>query len=91
MIEKFSTIYDLDLSRLYQKLIDFSKKSGYDPYIFANHDTLQDIRVHAGYAGSIKEIGNTEVVVMDDIWIARYQRYKMFEDNTLKYGEIELR
>lgn len=84
-------MYYLDLKRFYQKLIDFSKKSGYDPYIFANHDTLQAIRVPIGQAASIKGIGDTEVIAMDDSWITRYRSYKMFEDNTLKYGEIELR
>lgn len=93
MAEKFSIIKQFDTEKLSRRLSEFICKNWYNPYIFANHETLEALK--KPYEQDMKRIefidGGVLVTGTNKGLIAKYQGYKMFEDNTLEFGEIELR
>ena len=89
MVEKFSIVKQLNTEELNKKLSEFIYKNWYNPYIFVNHETLESLMKPYEDDLSCNKwdgyyIGHTGL-------IGKYQGYKMFEDNTLDFGEIELR
>lgn len=90
MAEKFSIVNQLDTEKLSRSILEFVCKEGYAPYIFMNGETYQSLYEPYGddtfqkWDGSSYYHGHTGL-------IGKYQGYKMFEDNTLEFGEIELR
>ena len=83
MTEKFSIIKQLDTEKLNEKIAYFVYENGHEPYIFANHETLESLT--KPYEQSLLfYTGRTGL-------ICRYKCYKVFEDYTLDFGEIELR
>lgn len=70
----------LDEGKLVKELCNF-KNSGRQPYIFMNDNT-------------ISELAKNSIDYCADLFsgkIAMYHGHKVFTDNTLQYGEIELR
>lgn len=63
----------ININELNRKIIEFTYKKGYAPYVFANKETI-----------------NTFTKQTNNLKINSVGR-KMFRDNTLKFGEIELR
>ena len=89
MVEKFSIVKQLDTEELNKRLSEFICKNWYNPYIFVNHETLESLMKPYEDDLSYNKwdgyyIGHTGL-------IGKYQGYKIFEDNTLDFGEIELR
>lgn len=93
MTEKFSIVKQLDTENLDRRLSKFICKNWYNPYIFANHETLEALK--KPYEQDMKRIELIDSGVLvtgtNKCLIGKYQGYKMFEDNTLEFGEIELR
>lgn len=91
MAEKFSIVKQLDTEQLSEKIAYFAYENGHDPYIFANNATLEALK--KPYEQEMKRIEFIDggVLAKAEGLIGKYQGYKMFEDNTLKFGEIELR
>lgn len=92
-MEIFSIADKINVDKLNTKIEEFIYRKGHRPYIFANRETLdalvkpveQELKfvsVAAGVTTSFKSCFS---------FIGKYQDNKMFEDNTLKFGEIELR
>ncbi len=88
---KFSIVKELDIMKLNEKLSEFFNIKGYFPKIFASNETLEALS--KPYFQKMKRIEFVDggVLAKAEGLIGEYQGYKMFEDNTLKYGEIELR
>ncbi len=88
---KFSIVKELDIMKLNEKLSEFFNIKGYFPKIFASNETLEALS--KPYVQKMKRIEFVDggVLAKAEGLIGEYQGYKMFEDNTLKYGEIELR
>ena len=79
MTEKF--LIELNKEKLSKKIDDFTSKNGYIPYIFVNRDTLK----------ILKEPIEPVMVFFYGGLVEEYLGCKIFEDNTLKFGEVELR
>ena len=89
MTEKFSIVKQLDTEKLNEKIAYFVYENGYDPYIFANNATLETLTKPYEQEMTFTSFDGKKTLCKG--LICKYQGYKMFEDNTLKYGEIELR
>lgn len=89
-METFSIVDKINVGKLNTKIAEFVYKEGYAPYIFMNNLTWQSLyepyrdNTFQKWNGSSYYHGHTGL-------IGKYQGYKMFEDNTLEFGEIELR
>lgn len=91
-MEIFSIVDKINVNKLNKKIAEFVYSEGHEPYIFANKETLDAL---------VKPIEQAEMFA--NSWgiglvssfkgclVGKYQGNKMFEDNTLKFGEIELR
>lgn len=89
MTEKFSIVRQLDTEKLGGKIAYFVHENGHNPYIFANNATLEALKKPYEQEMVFTSFDGKKTLYKG--LIGRYQGYKMFEDNTLKYGEIELR
>ena len=91
MVEKFSIAKQLDMMKLNEKLSEFFIVNGYIPKIFASNETLEVLT--KPYVQEMKRIEFVDGGVLDKAkgLIGEYQGYEMLEDNTLEFGEIELR
>lgn len=90
-MSKFSIIKEIDESilrkNMYEQQENVRNNTGdesYHPYIFANKDTINRL------------VDQCKVSAFDNArtssgLVGKYQGNKMFEDDTLKFGEIELR
>lgn len=90
-MEIFSIVDKINVNKLNTKIAEFVSKEGHEPYIFANKETLESL---------IKPIEHELKFVLPITgvmtsfkhrFIGKYQDNKMFQDDTLKFGEIELR
>lgn len=92
-MEIFSIVDKINVDKLNTKIAEFVYRKGHRPYIFANKDTLdalvKPVEQELDYITS--PTGNTRIYVGKSCSVGKYQDNKMFEDNTLKFGEIELR
>lgn len=91
-METFSIVENINVDKLNTKIAEFVYREGHDPYIFANKETFDAL---------IKPIEQAEMFA--NSWAIRrvssykgcltgmYRGNKIFRDDTLKFGEIELR
>lgn len=90
-METFSIVENINVDKLNTKIAEFVYREGHDPYIFANKKTLdalvkpieQELKFISAATGAVSSFKTCLV--------GKYQGDKMFEDNTLKFGDIELR
>lgn len=86
MSKKFSiTKTKIDINKLLNNIEDYSAINMVEPYIFINKDTIDELNLQVGYKP-------------DGFWGTQsssmcgyFHGYKMFCDNTLKFGEVEIR
>lgn len=90
-METFSIVDKINVDKLNTKIAQFVYREGHEPYIFANKETL-DALVKP-IEKELKLVSPTTGIVnsFKSCFIGKYQDNKMFEDDTLKFGEIELR
>ena len=91
-METFSIVDKINVDKLNTKVAEFVYMEGHEPYIFANKETLDAL---------VKPIEQAEMFA--NSWgiglvssykgclTGIYRGNKMFRDDTLKFGEIELR
>lgn len=91
-METFSIVDKINVDKLNTKVAEFVYKEGHEPDIFANKETLDAL---------VKPIEQAEMIM--NSWgiglvssykgclTGMYRGNKMFRDDTLKFGEIELR
>lgn len=90
-MEKFSIVDKINVNKLNTKIAEFVYREGHEPYIFTNKETLdalikpieQELKFVSAATGIVRSFKGCLV--------GKYQGNKMFEDDTLKFGEIELR
>ena len=88
-METFSIADKINVDKLNTKVAEFVYREGHEPYIFANKETLdalvkpieQELKFVSAATGAVSSFKA----------VGKYQGNKMFEDDTLKFGEIELR
>lgn len=90
-MEKFSIVDKINVNKLNTKVEEFVYREGHEPYIFANKETLdalvKPIEQELKFVPTVA-VGTTS---FKSCFIGKYQDNKMFQDDTLKFGEIELR
>lgn len=86
--KKFSIVREIDISELNKKIAECI-----DPYIFMNKETFSELEKQNPNDMAYEE--NTKIDENKRIFIdsrsCTYTGHKLFIDNTLGYGEIELR
>lgn len=92
-METFSIVENINVDKLNTKIAEFVYREGHDPYIFANKETLdalvKPIEQELNFITS--PTGSTKIYVGKSCLVGKYQGNKVYEDDTLKFGEIELR
>lgn len=92
-METFSIVDKINVDKLNTKVAEFVYREGHEPYMFANKETLdalvKPIDRELNFISS--PTGSTRIYVGKSCLVGKYQGNKMYEDDTLKFGEIELR
>ena len=89
MSKKFSIIESLNEVKLRNGIIQHVNENEEDPYIFMNRKTIDDLE-YAAPLGSYEKFNSCEIKMKCGV-IAMYRGFKIYENNDLKYGEVELR
>ena len=90
-METFSIVDKINVDKLNTKIEEFIYRKGHRPYIFANKETLDALVKPIEQELKFVSAATGIVSSFKSCFIGKYQGNKMFEDNTLKFGEIELR
>lgn len=86
MSEKFSIVNRLDLYRLSNEIeVYIARTNEKNPYIFMSNETIEAIYETNKFLPYISHKSQPNKMT------ARFEGYKVFEDNELKFGEIEIR
>lgn len=89
MSKKFSILKTIDIDKLYKDVNEYIYETGEkNPYIFMCKDTIEAIsqEVMEPYMRR-----NNKTYFDNNGVVAEYCGYKIFSNNELKFGEIELR
>ena len=90
-METFSIVENINVDKLNTKIAEFVYREGHDPYIFANKETLESlakpIEQELKFVSAVTNVTTSFKTCL----VGKDLGYKMFEDDTLKFGEIELR
>ena len=91
MEKKFSIVKVIDLEKLNNEICLYESKTGNtDTYIFMNYDTINSIKEQTIHG--IEDYYNYNFYLQKHCGlIGRYQGYKVFIDDTLSFGEVEIR
>ena len=90
-MEIFSIVDKIDADKLNTKIAEFIYRKGHRPYIFANKETLEALIKPIEQELKFVSVTTAVTTSFKSCFIGKYQDNKMFEDDTLKFGEIELR
>lgn len=90
-MEIFSIIDEINTDKLNTKIAKFIHTEGHEPYIFANKETLDALVEPIEQELKFVSEATGVTTSFKSCLIGKYQGNKMFEDDTLKFGEIELR
>ena len=89
-METFSIVEKIDVNKLNEKIAEFVYRENYQPYIFANKETLdiltKPIEQELEFKSSVTGLTSSYKGL-----VGKYQGRKMFRDDTLRFGEIKLR
>lgn len=93
MNKKFSIVKTIDLDKLSNEINKYIKETGEtNPYIFMHDDTADAIEsaITVPYLHYIERDYVGRKIARDNA-IAEFCGYKIFHNNSLKFGEIEIR
>ena len=90
-MEIFSIIDKINVDKLNTKIAEFVYRERHEPYIFANKETLDALVKPIEQELKFISAATGDVSSFKACLVGKYQGNKMFEDDTLKFGEIELR
>lgn len=83
---KFSIVkMNIDINKLSKQINTYTAMNNAEPYIFMNKDTTDELIAKIGY----KPDGLWGV--QSNCMCGYFQGYKVFCDNTLSFGEVEIR
>lgn len=85
--KKFSIIQKIDLDKLNNEIENFisiSKET--NPYLFMSKNTFNAIPITDD---SLHQFGQINAIISGTL--GYYCGYKVFEDNSLEFGEVEIR
>lgn len=90
-MEIFSIVDKINANKLNTKIAEFIYRKGHRPYIFANKETLDTLIKPIEQELKFVSAATGITTSFKRCFIGKYRGNKMFEDDTLKFGEIELR
>lgn len=90
-METFSIVDKINVDKLDTKVEEFIYRKGHRPYIFANKETLEALVKPIEQELKFVSAATGAVSSFKACLVGKYKGDKMFEDGTLKFGEIELR
>ncbi|WP_299054213.1 hypothetical protein [uncultured Eubacterium sp.] len=90
-METFSIVDKINVDKLNTKIAEFVYREGHEPYIFANKETLDALIKPIEQEFKFVSAATGIVSSFKSCCIGKYQDNKTFRDDTLKFGEIELR
>ena len=90
-MEIFSIVDQINVDKLNTKVDEFICRKGHRPYIFANKETLKALIKPIEQELKFVSAATGAVSSFKTCLVGKYRGDKMFEDDTLKFGEIELR
>lgn len=90
-MEIFSIVDQINVDKLNTKVEEFICKKGNRPYIFANKETLEALVKPIEQELKFVSAVTGAVCSFKTCLVGKYRGDKMFEDDTLKFGEIGLR
>ena len=90
-MDTFSIVENINVNKLNVKIAEFVYREEHEPYIFANKETLDELVKPIEQELKFVSAATGAVSTFKARLVGKYQGNKMFEDNTLKFGEIELR
>lgn len=90
-MEIFSIVDKINVNKLNTEVEEFIYRKGHRPYIFANKETLEALVKPIEQELKFVPTATGVTTSFKSCFIGKYQGDKMFEDDTLKFGEIELR
>lgn len=93
MSRKFSIVATIDLSRIDDEIEKYVNLNGnFDPYIFMNEDTVRAIENEVGaHDIIIDSVDSLNKRSTKDGMYATYSGYKVFINNDLRFGIVEIR
>lgn len=90
-METFSIVDKINVDKLNTKIAEFIYRKEHEPYIFANKETIEVLVKPIEQELKLVSAATGVTTSFKSCFIGKYQDNKMFEDDTLKFGEIELR
>ena len=93
MSKKFSIVKEIDLDQLRKQIELYRYETGEsNPYLFMNNKTIKQI-CDTGIPDLTiyKTLGRPIVTYNSNNLIGFFEGYKVFGDNTLSFGEVEIR
>jgi hypothetical protein len=91
-METFSIVDKINVNKLNTKIAEFVYREGHKPYIFASKETIDALIKLIDQAEMFTNSWKIGLVSSyESCLIGMYCGNKMFRDDTLKFGEIELR
>ena len=90
-METFSIVDKINVDKLNMKVKEFIYRKGHRSYIFANKETLDALVKPIEQKLKFVPATTNVTTSFQSCFIGKYQDNKMFQDDTLKFGEIELR
>ena len=75
----------LDLMKLNEKIHTYELKNGYKPYLFINSDTIDELTSIIGFSS------DGLMGASPNGYCGAYCGRKTFCDNTMQFGEVEMR
>lgn len=92
MSRKFSIITTIDLSKIDSEITKYVNINGnFDPYIFMNEDTAIAIENEVSSHDIVANIDSQTKRSTKDGMYATYSGYKVFINNDLRFGIVEIR
>lgn len=86
MPEKFSIqTKKIDIQKLNIQIQDFERHNNFRPYVFANHETIKELDSIVGSGSGLCTFKES------DCFVGEFAAYRVYQDDTLRFGEIELR
>lgn len=88
MIERFSIVKSLDFNKLDTNILIYEATTGNEPYLFMNEETIRAVFNEYEKAFITKEFFEE---------LSRYEKagtykgYKLFPNEDLEFGEVEIR
>ena len=84
MSKTFSIVKTIDIDKIFDEIVNYALNTDEEhPYVFMNKDTV------AAIAREI-EIPNVNDIKLNGI-VARFKGYKVYLNNDLTFGEVEIR